>query len=103
MAVLGSYLAACVDHRDVLGPGERGLLPILAASMLQAGQAFNFVEGIFRASRHLSDLIENVTADTLALKTSIDIQDPAGELQDDPGHNRNRSHRRRTRLLAQRR
>ena len=44
MAVLGAYLAACVDHRDVLGPGERGVLPILAASTFQAGQAFNFVD-----------------------------------------------------------
>ena len=73
MAVLASYLAACVDHRDVLGPGERGVLPIVAASMFQAGQAFNFVEGIFLASHHLSELVETITSDTLSLKTSVDI------------------------------
>ena len=47
MAVLAAYIAACCDHRDVLAPGERGVLPIMAASTLQAAQAFNFVVGIF--------------------------------------------------------
>ena len=32
MAVLAGYLAACVDHRDALAPGERGVIPLLAAS-----------------------------------------------------------------------
>ena len=73
MAVLAAFIAACCDHRDVLAPGERGVLPILAASMAQAQQAFNFVEGIFRASPHLVELVQSVTADTISLKTGIDI------------------------------
>jgi len=73
-AVLAAYLAACVDHRGVLAPGERGVLPLLAASTQQAGQAFNFVDGIFRTSRHLADLVESVTTDTLSLSTGVDIE-----------------------------
>jgi hypothetical protein len=73
MAVLTAFIAACCDHRDILAPGERGVLPILAASMAQAQQAFNFVEGIFRASPHLAELVENVTADTIELKTGVNI------------------------------
>jgi hypothetical protein len=73
MAVLAAYLAACVDHRHILAPGERGVLPIMAASTAQAAQAFNFVEGIFRASPHLAELVESVTADTIALSTSVDV------------------------------
>jgi hypothetical protein len=38
MAVLTAYLAACIDHRHALGPGERGKVPLLAASTLQADQ-----------------------------------------------------------------
>jgi hypothetical protein len=45
-AALAAYIAGCVDHRETLAPGERGVLPILAASMAQAGQAFNF-GGVF--------------------------------------------------------
>ena len=74
MAVLAAFIAACCDHRHILAPGERGVLPILAASTLQAGQAFNFVAGIFSAAPNLKPLIENVTADTLSLSTGVDIQ-----------------------------
>ena len=74
MGVLTSYLAGCCDHRDVLGPGERGKVPLLAASMLQADQAFSFVSGIFRASRNLADLVESSTSDTLSLATGIDVE-----------------------------
>lgn len=74
MAVLAAYLAACVDHRDVLGPGERGVLPLLAASTQQAGQAFNFVVGVFKGSRGLAELVTSTTADTLTLATGVDIE-----------------------------
>ena len=74
MAILAAYIAACVDHREVLAPGERGVLPIMAASVLQAGQAFNFVTGIFAAAPNLKDLVENQTSDTLSLSTGVDIQ-----------------------------
>jgi hypothetical protein len=72
-AVLAAYLAACCDHRKVLAPGERGVLPIMAASMAQASQAFNFTEGVFRASPHLADLVESASSDTISLRTGIDI------------------------------
>ena len=74
MAVLAAFIAACCDHRHILAPGEHGILPIMAASTLQAGQAFNFVSGIFSAAPNLKPLVENVTADTLSLSTGVDIQ-----------------------------
>jgi hypothetical protein len=74
MAVLAAFVAGCCDHREVLGPGERGKVPLLAASTLQADQAFAFVAGIFRASRNLADLVESSTSDTLSLATGIDVQ-----------------------------
>jgi hypothetical protein len=73
-AVLASYLAACCDHRHVLAPGERGVLPILAASTLQAQQAFNFTRGVFVTAPNLKGLIESETADMLCLSTGVDIQ-----------------------------
>ena len=73
MAVLAAYLAACIDHRDVLAPGERAVLPILAASTAQASTAFNFIEGVFRASPHLCALVESITVDVIALSTSVDV------------------------------
>jgi hypothetical protein len=74
MAVLAAYLAACVDHRDVLAPGERGVIPLLAASVQQAASAFAFIEGIFTVAPNLKDLVDGATSDTLSLTTAIDIQ-----------------------------
>lgn len=73
MAVLGAFLAACVDHRDVLAPGERGVIPLLAASTQQAASAFAFIEGVFAVAPNLKDLVEGATSDTLSLTTGIDI------------------------------
>ena len=74
MAVLAAYLAACVDHRESLAPGERGVIPLLAASVQQAASAFAFVEGIFAVAPNLKDLVDGATSDTLSLTTGVDIQ-----------------------------
>ncbi len=46
-AVLAAYIAALCDHFDVLAPGERATLPILSASLWQAGKALQYLDGIF--------------------------------------------------------
>ncbi len=74
MAVLAAYIAACVDHRHVLAPGERGILPILAVSTAQAATFFNFVSGIFATAQNLEGLVEGQTADTLTLASGVDIE-----------------------------
>jgi hypothetical protein len=73
MAVLGAWLGACKDYRSILAPGERGQLQVLSATRDQAGNLFNFITGIFEASRALRGLVENKTADTLCLKCHISI------------------------------
>jgi phage terminase large subunit-like protein len=46
----------------------------MAASVLQASQAFNFIHGAIEGSSHLSRLIESVTADTISLASGVNIQ-----------------------------
>ena len=72
--VLAAYLAACCDWRHLLAPGERGILPILAATQMQAGQAFRFVAGVFEESPSLAPMVENATSDTVSLVNGIDIR-----------------------------
>jgi hypothetical protein len=72
-AILAAYLAACIDHRGILAPGERGVIPLLAASVQQAANAFAFVEGVFAVAPNLKDLVDGSTSDTLSLATGIDI------------------------------
>jgi len=74
ISILASYIAALVDHRAVLGPGERGVLPILAASVDQAQAVFNFIGGVFDTVPRLGALVGTRTADSLSLRTGVDIR-----------------------------
>lgn len=74
-ATIGVYIACLCDHTGVLAPGERGVLPILAASTEQATRAFQHVQGILRHSPLLGSEIDGEpTADTVRLRGGIDIQ-----------------------------
>jgi hypothetical protein len=72
---VGAYVAGLCEHGDALAPGERAVLPILAASVSQAGRAFMHVKGVLEHSPVLRELIDGEpTADTIRLKTRVDIE-----------------------------
>jgi len=73
VAVLAAFFAALVDWRDVLAPGERGVVPVMAASMAQAGKVLEYVRGIFADAPVLRQAVGGSTADTISL-TTVDIQ-----------------------------
>lgn len=73
-AVLAAYIAALVDWRDVLAPGERAVLPIMSASVWQAQKAMQYVSGVFSCVPALAPLVESETSDTLSLSTRVDIE-----------------------------
>jgi len=73
-ATLAVYLACLCDHSDALAPGERGVLPILAASTVQASRAFQHVLGIISHSPVLNaELQGEPTADVIRL-AHVDIE-----------------------------
>jgi hypothetical protein len=72
---LAAYVAGLCDHTDYLAPGERGVLPILAASTSQATRAFMHTKGILQHSPELRTMIEGEpTSDTIRLRTRVDIE-----------------------------
>ncbi|MBT9490727.1 MAG: hypothetical protein IV093_24745, partial [Rubrivivax sp.] len=72
---MAAYVGGLCDHSGYLAPGERGVIPILAASMPQAGRAFMHAKGILQHSPILSELIDgDPTSDTIRLSTLIDIE-----------------------------
>jgi hypothetical protein len=81
MAVLAAWLAGCHDFRDILAPGERGHLPVLAQTRDQATSAFNFICGVFAASSALRGLVDSRAADTLILKSGVDISTRAASFR----------------------
>ena len=74
MGTLAAYLSGCCDYRHVLAPGQRGRLPIIAASKEQADEVMQYCVGAFEQSAALRKLIENKTDTKLSLKSRIDIQ-----------------------------
>lgn len=72
---LAAYVGGLCDHAEYLAPGERGVIPILAASVTQAGRAFMHAKGILQHSPVLADLIDGEpTTDTIRLTTLVDIE-----------------------------
>ena len=74
LATLAAYIAGLCDWRDVLVPGETGVLLCLAQDQRVAKQILNYCEAVFDASPILSQLVVNRTADTIELKGNIKIE-----------------------------
>lgn len=71
---LAAYVGGLCEH-GYLAPGERAVIPILAASVSQAGRAFMHAKGVLEASPVLCEQIEGEpTADTIRLATRVDIE-----------------------------
>jgi hypothetical protein len=73
-ALAAVYMAALVDYKDCLSPGERGLVLFLAANVKQAQIAFNYCRAIFEDVPLFAGLVRNVTADTISLSNGIDLE-----------------------------
>lgn len=74
MATLAAYLGGLCDHRDVLVPGESGVLLCIAPDQRQAGIVLDYAHAAFEQSPILAQLVANRTADTLTLTTGVSIE-----------------------------
>lgn len=71
---LAAYVGTLCDHTQYLAPGERGVIPILAATADQAGRAFMHARGVLEHSPALSDMIDGEpTSDTIRLTSGVDV------------------------------
>lgn len=72
---LGAYVGTCCDVSSVLAPGERAVIPVLAASQKQASRAFMHIRGVLEHSPELSRMIASEpTANTIRLTEPVDIE-----------------------------
>lgn len=74
MAVLAAYLACLCDWSDVLVPGERGRLVLVAQNQRQASIALGYISAILSDVPILARLVEATTADTISLRDRIDVE-----------------------------
>ena len=74
MSVLVTYLAACCDYRDVLAPGERGLVLCLSADQRQGRITLDHIAANFEQSPILAQLVTSRTADALELSNRVIVE-----------------------------
>jgi hypothetical protein len=73
-ALVATYLAAFVDYRGCLVPGERGVVLVIAATRQQAKGIFSYIVGFFDNIPSLSEMVESRTAESLTLKSGIVVE-----------------------------
>ncbi len=76
-AVAAAFLAVRQDYAPLLAPGERGVIPILAADRTQAGQVLGYLKGLARreqfaphVARILKEAVEFRTGVTVRVHTA---------------------------------
>lgn len=74
VGALASYLATCIDYKEVLIPGERGLALMIAPDLKQASIVHGYIAGILSQSEILKPMIEGANASAIRLSNGIDIE-----------------------------
>lgn len=74
MATLATHIAALCDHRDVLIPGETGVMLCLAQDQRIATKILNFCQEDLERSPILRQLVVARTQDAIELKNNIRIE-----------------------------
>jgi hypothetical protein len=74
ISTLASYIGGLCDHSDVLAPGERGVLLVIAPDQRQAGVVLSYTVAAFEQSPIMRQLIAGRTADALTLTNGISIE-----------------------------
>ena len=74
IAAAGTYLAAVCDHRDVLAPGETGVLLSLAQDQRIAKKILDYIESNLRRSKILRQRFVTRTQDSIELNNHIRVE-----------------------------
>jgi hypothetical protein len=74
LAAIATYIAGLVDHRDVLAPGETGVLLCLAQDQRVAKQILNYCEENLARSPILRQRMVNRTQDVIELNNNVRIE-----------------------------
>jgi hypothetical protein len=73
-ALVAVYLACFRSYADVLAPGERGTLPIIAADRRQARTVMRYIVGLIEGCPMLARMVANRTADSIELTNGVSIE-----------------------------
>lgn len=73
-ALVAVFLACFRDYAQILAPGERGTVMVIAADRQQARTVFRYIAGLLDGVPMLARLIENRTKETITLTNRVNIE-----------------------------
>jgi hypothetical protein len=74
LALVATYLSACVDHSSHLVPGERAVIACIAKDRQQARVILSYIIGFIKEIPLLSGLFETEQAESLHLNNGVSIE-----------------------------
>ena len=74
LALIATYLACVIDHRDYIVPGETPVAAIIAKDRQQAKVILGYIAGFIRSIALFAELIEDELAETIRLSNGVVIE-----------------------------
>ena len=74
VSLIAVYLACFRDYRDCLGPGERGVIMIIATDRKQSRVIMRYVTALLQGIPMLAELVEHSDTESLDLTNGISIE-----------------------------
>ena len=74
LAMIATYLACVIDHRDYIVQGETAVVAVIARDRTQAKVILNYIAGFLRSIPLFHELIEDELAESIRLSNSVVIE-----------------------------
>ena len=74
LALIATYLACVIDHRDYIVPGETPVVAVIARDRTQAKVILNYIAGFLRSIPLFAELIEDELAESIRLSNGVVIE-----------------------------
>jgi hypothetical protein len=101
-ALVAVFLACFRDYAEILAPGERATVMIIAADRRQARVVFRYVVGLLKGVPALERLVASRTVDRVDLTMPVSIDHGAADVPRWPRSSRGHIHRLGRRLSCER-
>ena len=74
LALIATYLACVIDHRDYIVPGETPVAAVIARDRTQAKVILNYIAGFLRSIPLFAEMIEDELAESIRLSNGVVIE-----------------------------
>ena len=74
LALIAVYMAACIDHREHLVPGERAVVAVIAKDRQQAKVILGYIVGFLKERPLFAALIESEREEAVHLNNGVSIE-----------------------------